>query len=199
MKKIQIVEDDMALREELTTLLRSNGYEVVYSGACDLALMDVGLPGESGYERCRKLRTVSSVPVIFLTGRCAPEDELMGFAMGADDYIVKPYNSAVLLARIARLLKSENVTEARGLRLQDMKAAYGGRTVELTRNESRILEIILRKGSVSRADVIGALWDDGAYVDENTLNVNVNRLRKKLDEIGAVGFIKTIRGFGYSL
>ena len=106
MKQIRIIEDDTAIRTELKTLLQTNGYLPVEDGPCDLILMDVNLPGENGYTLCRKLRQTSSTPVIFLTARDTPEDELLAFGVGGDDFIHKPYNSAVLLARIGRILKT---------------------------------------------------------------------------------------------
>ncbi len=199
MKKILVVEDDAAIYEELTTLLAANGYEPVAEGECDLVLMDVGLPETDGFERVRKLRLKSKVPVIFLSARKNPEDELMGFGVGGDDYIAKPYNSAVLLARIGRLLKADGAIESRGLRLSGLKLTYQGNSIELTRNESKILELIMRKSEVGRDEVIAALWEDGMYIDDNTLNVNINRLRAKLKSIGAGGFVKTVRGYGYAL
>ena len=107
MDKILVAEDDESIREELTALLRANGYQTVDAPPCDLALLDVNLPDESGFELCRKLRMQSDVPVIFLTARVSSEDEIIGFGVGADDYVRKPYNSSVLLARIARLLKRQ--------------------------------------------------------------------------------------------
>lgn len=199
MKKILVVEDDAAIYEELTTLLAANGYEPVAEGECDLVLMDVGLPETDGFERVRKLRLKSKVPVIFLSARKNPEDELMGFGVGGDDYIAKPYNSAVLLARIGRLLKADGAIESRGLRLSGLKLTYQGNSIELTRNESKILELIMRKSEVGRDEVIAALWEDGMYIDDNTLNVNINRLRAKLKSIGAGEFVKTVRGYGYAL
>ena len=106
MKQIRIIEDDTAIRTELKTLLQTNGYLPVEDGPCDLILMDVNLPGENGYTLCRKLRQTSSTPVIFLTARDTPEDEVLAFGVGGDDFIRKPYNSAVLLARIGRILKT---------------------------------------------------------------------------------------------
>ena len=106
MKQIRIIEDDTAIRTELKTLLQTNGYLPVEDGPYDLILMDVNLPGENGYTLCRKLRQTSSTPVIFLTARDTPEDELLAFGVGGDDFIRKPYNSAVLLARIGRILKT---------------------------------------------------------------------------------------------
>lgn len=102
MKRIRIIEDDSVIRTELKTLLRANGYLPVEEDPCDLILMDINLPGESGFTRCRKLRQSSDTSVIFLTARDTPEDELLAFGVGGDDFIRKPYNSAVLLAKIQR-------------------------------------------------------------------------------------------------
>lgn len=140
MKKILIIEDDEVIRTELIKLLHSNGYMPVDNQPCDLILMDVNLPGESGFTLCRKLRETSNTPVIFLTARDTPEDELLAFGVGGDDFIRKPYNSAVLLARIARILKTNpnDSPTVRGLTLDlpGMKAIYGGNAVELTKNEA---------------------------------------------------------------
>ena len=149
MKRIRIVEDDTAIRTELKTLLQANGYLPVEDGPCDLILMDVNLPGESGFTRCRKLRQTSNTPVIFLTARDTPEDELLAFGVGGDDFIRKPYHSSVLLARLGRLLKdtaNDNPT-VRGLTLDlpGMKAIYGENAVELTKNEARILWCLMQK------------------------------------------------------
>ena len=203
MKKILIIEDDDAIRAELKTLLCANGYTTVDSLPCDLILMDVNLPGESGFTRCRKLRQTADTPVIFLTARDTPEDELLAFGVGGDDFIRKPYNSAVLLARIGRILKS-NVNDTltvRGLTLDlpGMKAIFDGSTVELTKNETRILWCLMRKELCIRDELIEDLWANGMYIDGNTLYVNIGRLREKLAQIGANDFIRTVRGVGYRL
>ena len=203
MKRIQIIEDDAAIRAELKTLLQANGYATVEEGSCDLVLMDVNLPGESGFTLCRKLRQSSSTPVIFLTARDTPEDELLAFGVGGDDFIRKPYNSAVLLARIARILKTiaSDTLTVRGLTLDlpGMKALFGGETVELTKNEARILRCLMQKELCTRDDLIEDLWTNGMYIDGNTLYVNIGRLREKLGQIGARDFIRTVRGVGYRL
>lgn len=203
MKRIRIIEDDAAIRAELKTLLQTNGYIPVEDGSCDLILMDVNLPGESGFTLCRKLRQTSDTPVIFLTARDTPEDELLAFGVGGDDFIRKPYNSAVLLARIGRMLKNtENDTlTARGLTLDlpGMKAVFGGNAVELTKNETRILWCLMRKELCTRDELIEDLWTNGMYIDGNTLYVNIGRLRDKLSQIGAQDFIRTVRGVGYRL
>lgn len=203
MKKILIVEDDEAIRTELITLLRSNGYMTVDAQPCDLILMDINLPGESGFTRCRKLRQSSDTPVIFLTARDTPEDELLAFGVGGDDFIRKPYNSAVLLARIGRMLKSSpsDTLTVRGLTLDlpGMKAVFVGSAVELTKNEARILWCLMQKDLCSRDELIEDLWTNGMYIDGNTLYVNIGRLREKLERIGAKDFVRTVRGVGYRL
>lgn len=203
MKRIQIIEDDAAIRAELKTLLQANGYATVEEGGCDLVLMDVNLPGESGFTLCRKLRQSSSTPVIFLTARDTPEDELLAFGVGGDDFIRKPCNSAVLLARIARILKTtaSDTLTVRGLTLDlsGMKALFVGEAVELTKNEARILRCLMQKELCTRDDLIEDLWTNGMYIDGNTLYVNIGRLREKLGQIGARDFIRTVRGVGYRL
>lgn len=203
MKRIQIIEDDDSIRSELKMLLSANGYLPVEQEPCDLILMDVNLPGESGFTLCRKLRQTSDTPVIFLTARDTPEDELLAFGVGGDDFIRKPYNSAVLLARIGRMLKStpgDNLT-VRGLTLNlpGMKAVFDGNTIELTKNEARILWCLMQKELCTRDELIEDLWTNGMYIDSNTLYVNIGRLREKLEQVGAKDFVRTVRGVGYRL
>lgn len=203
MKRIRSIEDDAVIRSELTTLLLTNGYMTVDDDPCDMILMDVNLPGESGFTLCRKLRQTSDTPVIFLTARDTPEDELLAFGVGGDDFIRKPYNSAVLLARIARILKTaaSDMVTVRGLTLDlpGMRAVFGGSTVELTKNEVRILWCLMQKDICTREELIEDLWTNGMYIDGNTLYVNIGRLREKLGQIGATDFIRTVRGVGYRL
>lgn len=203
MNRIRIIEDDEAIYTELWALLASNGYVPVEQEPWDLILMDVNLPGESGYTLCRKLRQSSDTPVIFLTARNTPEDELLAFGVGADDFISKPYNSAVLLARINRVLKKSAAESAtvRGLTidLPGLRAVYQGRSADLTRNEARILWCLTRKELCTRQELIEDLWANGMYIDGNTLYVNIGRLRDKLSSIGAADFIHTVRGVGYRL
>ncbi|MGI6013829.1 MAG: response regulator transcription factor [Oscillospiraceae bacterium] len=203
MEKILILEDDRSIREELATLLQANGYLPVEEPPCDLALLDINLPGESGFEVCRKLRLHSDVPIIFLTARASNEDELLGFSMGADDYIRKPYHSSVLLARIARLLKRNGnpVLTARELTLDlsNMTVRFREKTESLSKNETRILANLIRQSLCTREELIEDLWNHSSYVDENTLYVNINRLREKLKRMGAEDYIHTVRGVGYRL
>ena len=202
MQRIWIAEDDADIREELAALLRGNGYLPVEEPPCELALIDVNLPGESGFELCRKWKEKSAAPVIFLTARTAAADELAGFAAGGDDYIKKPYNPSVLLARISRLLRPEKrLLSAGGLTLdEDAFTLYCGcNSVSLTKTEQRILHCLMQKRMCSKQMLIEELWADSCYIDENALYVNINRLREKLRSIGAEGAISTVRGVGYRL
>lgn len=202
MEKIFILEDDKVIKNELRKLLISNGYAVVEKSPFDLALLDVNVPGESGYEVCRKIRSESDVPVIFLTAMDAVENEILGFGVGADDYIRKPYNSSVLLARIARLLRRKSCALKCGemsLDTEEMKVYYGERSTELTKNEVKILACLMKKSLCTREEIIETLWNDSVYIDDNTLSVNISRLREKLKSVGATDSIRTVRGVGYRL
>lgn len=162
MERILVMEDDISVKNELITLLHANGYKTVETPPCELALLDINLPLESGLEVCRKLRLNSDIPVIFLTARESPEDELLAFGVGADDYIRKPYNSSVLLARISRLLKRKNasVLSLNGLTLDftAMTVSMNGNTAELTKNETRILACLMKKELCTKQEIIEDLW-----------------------------------------
>ncbi len=203
MERILVMEDDISVKNELITLLHANGYKTVDTPPCELALLDINLPLESGLEVCRKLRLNSDIPVIFLTARESSEDELLAFGVGADDYIRKPYNSSVLLARISRLLKRKNasVLSLNGLTLDfsAMTVSMNGNTAELTKNETRILACLMKKELCTKQEIIEDLWQNSLYIDENTLYVNIQRLRQKLKEIGGNTLIRTVRGVGYRL
>ena len=221
MLKIVIVEDDPVIREELALLLGNEGYQAVTvtdflnifqqlrEAAPDLILLDLGLPGRDGISLCAEIRKTSCTPIIFVTSRDSTADELRALSLGGDDYITKPYNIPVLLARIRAVLRraggaaEPDVLEAGGLTLHLTRgtASAGDKSVELTRNELRILAHLMgNQGKiVSRADLIDALWDSQIYIDDNTLSVNMTRLRVKLEGIGLPGLIKTRRGMGYQL
>ena len=203
MEKIYVVEDDESIKRELETLLRANGFMPVDAPPCDLALLDINLPGENGFEICRKLRETSDVPVIFLTARDGAQDEVLGFGVGADDYIRKPYNSSVLLARIGRLLKRRSsplvTVRELSLNLSELTVSFGDASAELTKNETRILYCLMQKELCTRQEIIEDLWNNSLYIDENTLYVNINRLRDKLRQLGAGDYIRTVRGVGYRL
>ena len=221
MQKIMIIEDEPAVREELAFLLENEGYkplavtefhnaaEKVRASAPDVILLDLGLPGRDGLSICAAIRRESSIPIIFVTSRDSTVDELKALSMGGDDYITKPYNIPVLLARIKTVLRrsggmgDQELIEARGMKLNLTKGVVSadGKTVELSRNELQILAYLMSHAGeiVSRADLIDALWDSRIYIDDNTLSVNMTRLRGRLEELGMAGCIKTRRGMGYQL
>ncbi len=221
MPKIYVIEDDEAIRGELLRLLEREGYE---TGACedfsrapelalaagpDLVLLDLTLPGTDGQLVCRELRGASSVPIIVLTSRTTEADEVVAMTLGADDFVPKPYSPRVLLARIAALLRRSGGSAARSvlehngvaLDLSRSLASSASGSVELTKNEVRILALLMRRAGtiVSREDLMRELWDSEAFVDDNTLTVNVNRLRGALAKIGVERFLVTHRGQGYSV
>ena len=222
MPQIMIIEDEPAIREELTLLLENEGYtplaiteftDVPGQAARerpDLILLDIGLPGRDGFSLCAALRKAVPAPVIFVTSRDAGVDEVRALSLGGDDYITKPYSVPVLLARIKAVLRRSgngpeqaDLLEAGELRLSLTKGSVssGGKAAELSRNELQILACLMAHAGqiVSRADLIDALWDNQIYIDDNTLSVNMTRLRAKLEEIGLPGFIRTRRGMGYQL
>ena len=221
MPKIMIIEDDPAIREELALLLENEGYTaLVITRFTDipaqaaqehpnLILLDIGLPGKDGFSLCAALRKVVPAPIIFVTSRDAGADEVRALSLGGDDYITKPYSVPVLLARIKAVLRRSggpeqaDLLEAGELRLSLTKGVVssGGKAVELSRNELQILAcLMVHTGQiVSRADLIDALWDNQIYIDDNTLSVNITRLRGRLAEIGLPDAIKTRRGMGYQL
>lgn len=220
MFKIMIVEDDQTIATLLAEHLRRWGYEahccVHFEDVLGefvrlsphLVLMDISLPFFNGYHWCGKLRQVSTVPILFLSSHGASMDQVMAMSMGGDDYITKPFDLEVALAKIGALLRraydftgSQSLLEHRGAVLDIGASAllYGDARLELTKNENRILQLLLeRKGAtVSRDALMHRLWDSDCFVDDNTLTVNVTRLRKKLEDIGLTDFILTQRGEGY--
>ena len=220
MQTILIIEDDQTIREELAVLLKNEGYQVqimtefeaipeqVYSIRPDLVLLDLGLPGGDGLSLCAAIRKIE--PIIVVTSRTSTLDELQALNLGSDDYVTKPYNIPVLLARIKAVLRRNggkvtepDILEAVGLQLSLTKGTVtaSGGTTELTRNELKILVHLMAHAGeiVSRADLIEALWDSQIYIDDNTLSVNVTRLRNKLEGLGMPDVIKTRRGMGYQL
>lgn len=219
--KIFIIEDEPAIREELEQLLGKYGYDCVSSddfqnigetaldAQADLILLDINLPYQDGFQVCRYIRQKSNVPIIILTSRNTDFDELMGLNIGADDFVSKPYNGQVLLARIQKILartyevQSNTLLTHKGLTLNLLRAtiSHNGNKKELTKNELGILRLLmLNKGNIIPRDaIIDELWQSEEFIDENTLNVNVVRLRKKLAEIGLPDYLETKRGMGYSV
>ncbi|WP_418566585.1 response regulator transcription factor [Peptacetobacter sp.] len=219
--KIMIIEDDPLIQNELQILLNSNNYQTVtikeFSSIVDtikeenphLILLDINLPVENGFSVCSKIRTFSNVPIIFVTCRDTDMDELNSIMLGGDAFITKPYNIAILLAKIASLLKktySINQSEILQynnaiLHLENSSIEYNNQNVELTKNELKILYYLFKHAGTicPRNDIIDFLWENQLYVDDNTLSVNINRIREKLLKIGLEGFIKTKHRQGYTL
>ncbi|MBY0754466.1 response regulator transcription factor [Clostridium sardiniense] len=219
--KIFIIEDEEKIKVELSTFLERYGYktkavnnfENVIEEALDynptIILLDVNLPYYDGYYICREMRKKSNVPIIIVTSRDSDVDELMSMNLGADDFVTKPYNPQILLARITSVIKrtynNENseVFQYRDLKynLSQSEAEFNGNKIELTKNESKILYVFMKNKEkiISRDKIMKELWQSDEFVDDNTLTVNINRLRKKLEEIGANNYLQTKRGQGYIL
>lgn len=218
---ILIIEDDIVIRTELKILLEKYGYKVtitndfvniinfIESSNPNLILLDLNLPFYDGYHICREIRKKSKVPIIVVTSRDNDIDELMSMNLGADDFITKPYNTQILIARISSILNRVynreiiNTLTYKELTLDISKSTITNKelTIELTKNELRILSLLIRNNEAvtSRDEIMNELWQSDEFVDDNTLTVNINRLRSKLSEIGIVDFIKTKRGQGYML
>ena len=219
--KIFVVEDETEICKELSVLLQKYGYayesstdfahitDHILKAEADLVLLDINLPYQDGYTICREIRKQSDIPIIVLTSRNTDFDELMSLNIGADDFISKPYNAQVLIARIQKILKRtyeaqvNSVFIHKGLTINLLKAtaSYGDKEVDLTKNELGILRLlVVNKGNVMPRDaIIDELWQSDEFIDENTLNVNIVRLRKKLSEIGAPDYLETKRGLGYKV
>ncbi|WP_206458243.1 response regulator transcription factor [Anaerovorax sp. IOR16] len=217
--KIFIVEDDKKLKNELITFLSNYGYEcdsseeykdmvdIILNSHLDLVLLDINLPYFDGYHICREIRKTSDVPIIVVTSRAGDMDELMSMNLGADDFITKPYNTQILLAHIEAVLKRSETKPTQkkichnGVVLQTARgiATYENNEIELTKNEMKILSVLIENAGriVTRDELMDELWQSDEFVDDNTLTVNVNRLRRKLEDIGANNYIVTKRGQGY--
>ena len=221
MQKILIIEDDEKIRSELETFLNNNGYETktivnfentiedALNEKADLILLDINLPYADGEYICKEIRKNSDVPIIMVTSRDSEIDELISLNYGADQYVTKPYNIQILLAKIAGLLKrnqSNNTNDKIELEkfILNTSSRYvenGDKKIELTKNEYNIIYYLsLKKGKlVSRDEIMDYLWESESFIDDNTLSVNIKRIRDKLEEIGAKDSIETRRGQGYIL
>ena len=218
--KIAIVEDDMKIREELSKLLKNNGYEIVAfnefenipllikNSAVNLVLLDINLPFENGYEICRKIKENNNIPIIFVTSRDSTEDEIMSIKVGGIDFITKPYDTIILLEKIKRAINLSNpmnfkeiTKKGYTLDLHLSLLKYDNKEIELTRNEFRILYYFFMNDNriISKEELLEKLWNDKYYLDENILLVNINRLRKKAEEIGIKDLLENVRGKGYKL
>lgn len=217
-----IIEDCEQIRKELCQLLINNGYKaiavkqfneiplLVKETKPHLLLLDINLPNTDGFKVCTEIRSFSNVPIIFVTSRNTDVDEIMSITLGGDDFITKPYNTSILIARIAAVLKRaypqsnlEDIIEYNGVKLNllSSKVEYNSKDVELTKNELKIFHyLLINKGKIMpRMDIIEYLWDSELFVDDNTLTVNITRIRNKLESIGINNFIQTKRGQGYTL
>lgn len=222
MAKILIVEDDEKLRNELETFLNRNGFiaqsltqfqnaiEDILNSQADLILLDISLPFVDGEYICKEIRKKSNVPIIMVTSRDNEIDELMSLNYGADQYVTKPYNIQILLAKISGLLKRNqgaNIeiekidckefyfnTASRTIEREDIK-------IELTKNEYNIMYFLVKHQGqvVSRDEIMDYLWESEEFIDDNTLSVNIKRLRTKLEDLGTKDLIETRRGQGYLL
>ncbi len=221
MIRIFIVEDDDIIANEVAKSLRSWGFEAVIATAFDrideefaasgsqLVIMDISLPYYNGYYWCERIRRGSKVPIVFLSSRADTADVVMAVNMGGDDYIAKPVVMELLIAKVQAMLRRAYDYET-GANPRFLGAEFDAATNsvligeskrELTKNESRILAALLEKRGaiVSREELMLKLWDSDEFVDDNTLTVNVNRLRKTLSEAGLGDCVKTHKGQGYSL
>ncbi len=223
MYKILIVEDDNTISSIIKEKLDKWGYEVsIVSDFNDilsdyisfephLILMDINLPYYDGFYWCTKIRELSNIPIVFISSRDTDSDKIRAISQGGDDYIEKPFSMDLLIAKVQATLRRAysysderlNILQHKDmiLDIERLRVFCGEKEIELTKNESKILCILMRNYDkvVNRIRLMNALWDDESFVDDNTLTVNVNRLRRKLEKIGLEGYIKTIKGEGYRL
>ena len=213
--KIMIVEDHEPIRNELKILLSKYGYEIIALDRfdtvveeclredVDLILLDINLPFYDGYYVCRAIREKSEVPIIVVTSRDSEMDELMSINLGADDFVTKPYNTQILLLKRTQKETVNDSLQYKGLKLQlnNSTVIYKDHEIELSKNEIRILYTLLqhKENIVSRDQLMESLWQSNEFIDDNTLTVNINRVRKKLEAAGLKDFIKTKRGQGYMI
>lgn len=221
MAKIMIVEDEAVIRDLIGEELKKWQYEVYATTSFEqvfsdfetfepqLILLDINLPVFDGYYWCQKIREVSKVPIIFISSRNTSMDQIMAMNMGADDFITKPFQIDVLVAKIKALLRrsynySEGSSEAMyhngiTLNLDNSSMEIAGAVIDLSKNEYRLLYILMKQHGkiLSRDKLLRALWEDERYVDDNTLTVNINRLRRKIEQTGIDNYIETKIGQGY--
>lgn len=223
MTKLFIIEDDATLYNELATRFQEWDYDVVgvqdFSNVMqtfiaetpELVIIDITLPKYDGFYWCHMIRDVSNIPIIFLSSRDHPTDMVMGMQLGGDDYVQKPFNFDVLKAKVEALIRRTYEYHPQALDVfkfrdsvfdfKKLRVKYNDEEIELTKNEAFILSLLSQKVNqvVSRDEIIEALWDDSRYISDNTLTVNVNRLRKSLESIGLIDAIVTKTGYGYLL
>ena len=220
MYKILIIEDDLVMAGAIKKEMEAWGNEARYvedfakvletfaEYGPHLVLLDITLPFYNGYHWCSEIRKISSVPVIFISSAADNMNIIMAMNMGGDDFIVKPFDINVLIAKVQAMLRrtysfaeSTNIIEHNGciLNMNDQTFTYNGKRMELTKNEYRILQSLLENIGkvVSRDNIMMKLWESDDFIDDNTLTVNVTRLRKKLEQAGLKDYIKTKKGTGY--
>ena len=221
MAKIMIVEDETTIRELISEELQKWQFERIgttdFNDVLDdfqeenpqLVLMDINLPVYDGYYWCQKIREVSKVPIIFISSRSTNMDMIMAMNMGADDFVTKPFQIDVLIAKINALLRrSYNYSDTDSevlshngitLNVDNGRMEIKGEMIDLSKNEYRLLYLLMKKHGkiLTREKLLRALWDDERFVDDNTLTVNINRLRKKIEQAGIAGYIETKVGVGY--
>lgn len=221
--KIYIVEDDEAIGQMMKMSFDKWGYDVVLTEdfsqvaqevanhSPHLVIMDIMLPRFDGYYWCKKIREFSNVPIIFVSSKDTNMDLIMAMNVGGDDYITKPFSMDILIAKVQAVLRrSYSYTDTSSnmlvygdlmLNMDDNTLIYGDKTLELTKNEYRIMTILLsnKQKIVTRDTIMRKLWEHESFVDDNTLTVNINRLRKKLSEIGLPDLISTKKGQGYMI
>lgn len=218
--KIMIVEDDRTIAGVLKTHLEKWGWDAFCAedfgrvmeefrqGSPHLVLMDISLPNYNGFYWCGEIRKISRVPILFLSSRTDNMDIVMAMSMGGDDYLTKPFDLSVMVAKVQALLRRSydyqgamHTLEHRGaiFNVGEGTLFYEGQKIELTRNEMKLLQLLMEnKGStVGRDALMQKLWDSDVFIDDNTLTVNVARLRKKLEDAGLADFIVTKKGLGY--
>ncbi|MCY6485805.1 response regulator transcription factor [Clostridium aestuarii] len=221
MFKIMIVEDDHKIREIMLENIKKWGFDGLYIEDFNevfnvflkyephLVLMDINLPSFDGFHWCNKIRALSKVPIVFISSRDTNMDIIMAMNMGGDDFVQKPFSIEVLMAKVNAILRrtysysnvETDVIEHDGavLNLKDSNLIYNEKKLELTKNEFKIIYLLMKNSGkvVSRDKIMRSLWEDESFVDDNTLTVNINRLRKKLAGIGLSEFIETKKGQGY--
>jgi len=219
--RVYLVEDDRMLAEEISRLLMKWGYEIrtaeMFDNSLDeflaiqphVVLIDVNIPSFDGFYWCKKIREITAVPIIYISSRDSSMDVIMGMNNGGDDYLAKPFDNAVLVARLQAVIRRAyeyNIQEPHVLRyrgltvhLEEAVASYEDKKCELTKNELKILKLLLENQGkiVTRQALMRSLWNEEIYINENTLTVNVNRVRIKLEELGLKYFITTKKGMGY--
>lgn len=220
MYRILIVEDDMVIARTIKNHLQPWGFEVDFvsdfqnvtphfvSFDPQLVLLDISLPFVNGFTLCQEIRKVSKVPIIFISSASDNMNVVMAINMGGDDFIAKPFDLTILTSKVQALIRrtydftgQTNLLEHRGaiLNTSDATITFNGQKLHLTKNDQRIMHVLIenKEKTVSRDALMTRLWETDSFIDDNTLTVNINRLRKKLETIGLKDFIKTKKGLGY--